>query len=253
MNAKDRLHNHFAAALETWQGQKDPYVWRLNISEKIYREGLALLNLTIEQMGSIDILYEKSFAPIALIMVAEWYKRDYTGNHADTPDWVKDTEWKKVWMESGFRRWERWVYQFEESGKFSWQYSAYVLGGIACRFISLQDKESRLLKDLCRLFHGQIEETEIDSSSNARALSMSIDKRGSIYHFLMALMDANSRLSTSYSRDQEEEVKDLRKKILDANKDVTKKKLSAGRTNRRSNRDHEFSTYRLTKGRIQYH
>ncbi len=225
MSAKDKLHNHFATALDIWKEQRDPYVWRLNLSASFYREGLSLLENAIAETGNMNFLYEKDFAPIALIMVAEWYKRDYTGNHADSPTWVKDIEWKDVWMASGLRRWERWVYQFEESGKFSWQYSAYVLGGIACRFISQQDKESRLLKDLCKLFHGQIEETEIDLSGNARALSMSIDKGGSIYHFLLDLMDDNSRLSLAYAHDGEEEVRDLRKKILEANKEVTKKKL----------------------------
>ncbi len=101
-----------------------------------------MLENAISETVNMNFLYEKDFAPIALIMVAEWYKRDYTGNHADSPNWVKDTEWKDVWVASGLRRWERWVYQFEEPGRFSWQYSGYVLGVIACRCISQQDKES---------------------------------------------------------------------------------------------------------------
>ena len=225
MNAKDNLHKHFDSVLSHWKEQRNPFVWRLGLSSEFHTEGIKLLQQAIAETGSFDFLYEHDFAPIALILLAEWYKRNYTGNNADNPDWVKHTEWKNVWMAAGIRRWERWVYRFEESGNFSWQYSAYVLGGIACRFINDQDKDNRLLKDLCRLFHGQIDETEIDATGNARALSMSIEKGGSIYHFLMELLDAASPLSIGYDHDRQEEVRNLRKKIMDANRDVTRKKL----------------------------
>ena len=225
MKATHQLHKHFDTVLTQWKEQRDPYVWRLGLSAQFYADGIHMLTEALVQCGNNEFLYGTDYAPIALILLAEWYKREYNGNNADSPDWVKDTQWKDIWAASGKRHWERWVYRFEESGNFSWQYSAYVLGGIACRFICEQDKGNRLLKDLCRLFHGQIDETAIDASGNARALAMSIDKEGSIYHFIMELMDTSSPLSIAYSNDYQEEVRNLRKKIMEANKEVTKKKL----------------------------
>ena len=113
MNAKDNLHKHFDFVLSRWKEQRNPFVWRLGLSSEFQTEGIKLLQQAIAEAGSFDFLYEHDFAPIALILLAEWYKRNYTGNNADNPDWVKHTEWKNVWMASGIRRWERWVYRFE--------------------------------------------------------------------------------------------------------------------------------------------
>lgn len=226
MNARTELKTYFANTVGRWRKQKDPYVWRLGLSLDYYQTGVSLLERTIKEEGSCDFLSSEEYAPIAMILVGEWYKRSYNGNNADNPDWIKGVSWEKVWKNSGWRNWRRWVYTFEESRNNSWQYSAFILGGLACYFMVNKDYDNRLLKDFCRLFHGQIDDSaDIDATNNARAISLSIERFGSIYHFLTELMDSNSRLTSLYTHDHQEEVKMLRNHIKDANRDVTRKKL----------------------------
>lgn len=225
MNTKSKLQSYLAATLQQWQMQRDPFVWRLCLDFKFYQDAYGMLIDAVEESGGTGFLETEEFAPIALIILGEWYKREYTGNNAENPEWIKTTSWERVWKSCGRKHWQRWVYTFEDTNRHSWQYSAYVMGGLACKYMAATDKENRLLKDLCRLFHGQIEESEIDASQNARAIAMSIERYGSIYHYLLDLIDSTSKLNTVYSHDRQEEVKNLRKKIIEANREVTFRKL----------------------------
>lgn len=225
MNAKNNLLEYFAKAVQEWEAKSDPFVWRLCLSQQFFEDAIELLNKAIAEEDSTIFLSDKEYAPIAMILLGEWYKRGYTGNNADNPEWIKSTAWDKVWRACGKKHWERWVYNFENSSARSWLYSGYVLGGLGCRYLSSKDRDCRLLRDFCRLFHGQIDESEIDASQNARAISMSIERSGSIYHFLLELMDPTSKINAAYDHDSQEAVRNLRRKIIETNREVTSRKL----------------------------
>lgn len=225
MTAKEQLQAHFAPHIGRWRARRAPYVWPLCLSEAFYRQADVLLGAAVAAEGGCAFLADADCAPVALIMIAEWYKREYTGSLAGRPAWVKDTDWERVWRNCGVRNWQRWVYAFGDRGR-SWVYSAMVLGGLACAFEQHHDSGNRLMRDLCRLFHDE-DDFQPDASERARALEQSIEQRGSIYRFITELTDPASALSQAYECDTQAEVRNLRATIVRINREVIQTKLQS--------------------------
>lgn len=226
MDAKYRLKLLCNHAVTQWRKQSTPYVWTLALSLEFFEKAERMIAEAVCEDGNADFLEAKTYAPIALIMLGEWYKRRYTGSSEDTPEWVKLTDWKEVWLNCEVRNWRRWVYRFKTSGNYSWLYSGMVLGGLACVFEGRHDAKNRLLHDFCCLFHGD-DSVEPDASDRSLAIEESISREGSIYHFIMELTDTNSALSHAYSIDAQEDVRNLRNNIIEINRQVTRSKLQS--------------------------
>lgn len=201
-------------------------MWTLGLSLDFFEKAEQIITEAVSEDGNADFFAAKAYAPIALIMLGEWYKRRYTGSSEDTPEWVKLIDWKDVWQNCEVKNWGRWVYRFKTSGNYSWLYSGMVLGGLACVFEGRHDAKNRLLRDFCCLFHGD-DSVELDASDRSLAIEESISREGSIYHFIMELTDPNSALSHAYSIDVQEDVRNLRNNIIETNRQVTHSKLQS--------------------------
>lgn len=226
MTAKNKLSSYFKDTVEHWRGQRAPYVWPMMLSLRFFTEAERLLLKALDEEELASFMSDTEFAPISLIMLGEWYKRGYTGVSDDTPQWVREIDWRRAWENSGVRNWKRWVYSFTQSGNQSWLYSGMVLGGLACVFEHSHDRSNRLLRDLCRLFHGE-EDLQLDASARAQALRASIEQQGSVYRYIMEMTDAHSELSVAFSTDEQEEVRNLRNTILRINREVIQGKLNS--------------------------
>lgn len=206
--------------IEKWVSKRDPYVWDLCTDSVTFSKAEALI-------GRIDpdILYGKDLVPAVLIMTAEWYKRRYSGESDETPEWIKNLNYKRIWENCGKRNFMEWVYAFDNGGS-SWKYSAYVLGGIPCRWDG--DNVRRLVKTLVKAFHSD-DPLEIDSSASdlAAALMKSVEKEGSIYHFIKTILNSQSDLSRAYDNDKEREVRVFRDTLHKSEKEILTEKVRA--------------------------
>lgn len=226
MSAKDKLLKHLDPVISTWRAQKKPFVWSLCLTYEFYVEADKLLMEAIaKENNDCRFLSSEKFAPASLIMIAEWYKRRYTGSNADNPLWIGSIDWERVWRNSGVRNVNRWTYTFENQRSTSWQYSARVLGGMPCLGIAKSNVSDRFLSNLCRMFHGEEGEHLLDPKGKARAVEMSVKTNGSVFHFIQQLLDKQSSLNKSMLADTQPEVKKLREKIENINKEVLKRRL----------------------------
>lgn len=218
MKKVERLIEILKPFMEKWVSKRDPYVWDLCIDEPIFSEAEALIG-QIEA----DILYGEELAPAVLILTAEWYKRRYTGESDEAPEWIKNLNYRKIWENCGKRNFMKWVYTFDNGGS-SWKYSAYVLGGIPCGWDG--DNVRKLVKTLVKAFHSD-DPLEIDSSASdlAAALMKSVEKEGSIYHFIKTILNSRSELSRVYDTDNQREVSLFRDRLHKNEKEILTEKV----------------------------
>ena len=156
-------------------GPETPCVWELHLSAAEFAELAQVLKKAPKTAYTLP-----ENARAAMVYIAEWYHRRYTGDPSGYTDVVKGVEARQLWEASGMPV-ERLV--FGER----WQYSIFVLGGLAVRF-ELAQKEERFLRLLCRsLVRSEVEITDADMD-RAKAFTGSIRSRGSIYRYLMQIL-----------------------------------------------------------------
>ena len=163
-----------------------PYVWKLRLTKDEYNQLRAYVN---GYSGTIN----QEYAILAIIYIAEWYKRDYDGNVGNP---LENVSAESLWKESGLDT-SKYVYQAKKTNR--WLESIFMLGGLPMTFI-LHRNDTKLLKALCTLYKDNEASLEDDKDiinnigrNNAIAFQESIHQYHSLYHFLKTLLLGNAK------------------------------------------------------------
>ena len=157
---------------------KRPYVWQLQISAAEFKALEA------------DVAAKKATARQTLVYLAEWYKRCYDGSASPAKAAeLSAAEIEDLWKKSGFDDKEC-VYRYEKKDGLAWEYSTYVLGGLAVRFETGR-KDKKFFRQLCRLYYGEDVALDDVADQNGRSVAFrqSIAERQSLYHFIQAILN----------------------------------------------------------------
>lgn len=154
-----------------------PYVWRMRLTEDEYRQ----LRDYVQDNGQV---IDRDYAILAIVYIAEWYKREYDGNVVNP---LGNISAESLWETSGLDV-TTYVYKAKESNR--WLESIYVLGGLPMKYI-VQRNDTKLLKSLCRIYKGDKSSLENDKDlvrGHAIAFQESIRQESSLYQFLKTLL-----------------------------------------------------------------
>lgn len=154
-----------------------PYVWKLRLTEEEYRQ---LQNYVVEN----DKVMNREYSILAIIYIAEWYKREYNGSVVNP---LGDISAESLWTASGFDA-TQWVYKAKKT--YRHLESIYMLGGLPMRYIC-ERKDRKLLKALCRIYKGDkftLEDDKNVENGQAIAFQESIRQYASLYQFLETLL-----------------------------------------------------------------
>lgn len=155
---------------------KQPYVWRLQITAAEFK--------ALES----DVAAKKATPRQTLVYLAEWYKRCYDGNASQTKAVdLSAAEIEELWTQSGFAG--ACAYRYEKKDGVAWEYSTYVLGGLAVRF-ETGKKDKKFFRQLCRLYYGEDVALDdvADQTGRSVAFRQSIAQHQSLYHFIEAIL-----------------------------------------------------------------
>lgn len=152
-----------------------PYVWQLKINEQEYNELAQWVNNVPQRIN-------KEYAVLAIVYIAEWYKRDYDGtviNPLRVPA-------ESLWEASGFDI-ETYVYKTVKTTRYL--ESIFMLGGLPMKFLT-QRSDKKLLKALCRIYKGDKSSLDDDNIGKGQSLAFqeSIKQESSLYHFMKSLL-----------------------------------------------------------------
>ena len=179
-----------------------PYVWKLRLTEEEYRQ------LQIFVSNNINI--NREYAILAIIYIAEWYKREYDGNVSNPLGKISA---ESLWKASGISA-DTYVYEAKKSKRHL--ESIYMLGGLPMRYI-LQRNDTRLLKSLCRIYKGDtanLKDDEDIGQGQATAFQESIRQYASLYQFLKALLLSDA--TEVYAKDDLAEKSSLANQFIEA-------------------------------------
>ena len=156
---------------------KRPYVWQLQISADEFK--------TLEA----DVAAKKATARQTLVYLAEWYKRCYDGSASPAKAAeLSAAEIEDLWKKSGFDD-KACVYRYEKKDGLAWEYSTYVLGGLAVRFETGR-KDKKFFRQLCRLYYGEDVALDDVADQNGRSVAFRQSIAGqSLYHFIQAILN----------------------------------------------------------------
>ena len=186
-----------------------PYVWQLRLSADDFDR----LEDAVACGGT---------SPLEnVVYLAEWYRRRYDGGTAKP---VREFNCEKLFRDAGIDS----SNLFEtENGNKTWQYSLFVLGGVAIPF-ELGKTNTRFLKELCKIYYG--EEGDVDKlgdkdKSRAVAFRESVRRRGSLYGFLQAVLSEDKPFAEEDLSDPNSQVNQFVERIKRANDEVLKSKF----------------------------
>ena len=157
---------------------REPYVWRLQLTEDEF------MAIKSHALGHVSVKTQTDALAI-IVYLAEWYKRQYkSGTESPlTTDVVR-----KAWEMSGISI-DKYVYR-TEAATHLWQYSIFVLGGLAINHELSRNDKGKFLKALCRVYHGEDYTLEnLDDASRAISFRKSISERHSLYEYLRAILN----------------------------------------------------------------
>lgn len=185
----------------------EPYIWRLHITPEEY--------VDIADYASAHAKERSRESALAVIIyLAEWYKREYCSGN-DSP-FDTDTV-RNAWELSGINT-DKYVYVTDE-GIHLWQYSIFVLGGLAIQHELARNDKGKFLKALCRVYHGEEYTLEnLDDESRATAFRRSICFKHSLYEYLRAILNGEYN-------DDDEQAQALLSRIKTANDETLRSKF----------------------------
>ena len=108
-----------------------PYVWRLRLTEDEYRQLGAYVMANTKAIN-------REYAILAIIYIAEWYKREYDGNVSNP---LGNVSAESLWKASGF---DTTTYVYKAKKTYRHLESIFMLGGLPMSYI-LQRKDTKLL------------------------------------------------------------------------------------------------------------
>ena len=123
-----------------------PYVWKLKLSEADFNEIETCLTAYLAE-NSISSLANPENAIITIVYMAEWYKRRYQSGNKNSH--IDGLDLETLWINSGISQ-KVYLYK-DDGGNKRWQYSIYVLGGLAIQHELNRNDNMIFLKGLCRI------------------------------------------------------------------------------------------------------
>ena len=205
---------------------QQPWVWQLRMSETDFKELEAAIGQSIEEHhGDHAHLLTQEWAKSTIVYMAEWYKRRYQSGNTNDMLQLDSTELEKLWAEAGINT-KLFLYT-DESGKRRWQYSTYVLGGLAIRHELNRNDGFRFLKGLCRIYHGENFTLEnLDDQSRAVAFRESIRQKHSLYAYMREILEGHLPFSSDDLSNERSETSRFITAIKTANEEVLRQKFS---------------------------
>lgn len=174
-----------------------PFVWKLRLTKDEYDK---LQTYVKGYKGAVN----QEYAILAIIYIAEWYKREYDGNVSNP---LENISAESLWKESGlgkesgldtseYKSEYKYVYKAKKTSR--WLESIFMLGGLPMNFI-LYRKDNTLLKALCCIYKDENANLEDNNEllkrigrEKAVAFQESIHQYHSLYHYLKALLLGNA-------------------------------------------------------------
>ncbi len=219
----DRLDIFYEKYLKDFNPVR-PFTWRLRLSYERFRE----LEELVDFAAGKTLLYDSTVGcRSAIIYLAEWYKWRYRPGGKSVRHFNPTGEQIRQSLISAGINVERWVAVNPESGRHSWLYSVYVLGGLPVAHEINRTADSRFLRSLCRLYHGGTLQPgdEIDGSGRAEAFRMSLREGGSIYEFIREIVNGGKPFAEEDLADSNSPASQLICRIVNANNEVRRDKF----------------------------
>lgn len=198
-----------------------PYVWQLRLSELEFTELEAYLSAIVSH-GGVSILADKENAITTIVYLAEWYKRRYQSGNKNTLTGNLDLE--TLWNNSGISK-HLYLYH-DDNGNCRWQYSIFVLGGLAIQHELNRNDKMKFLKGLCRIYHGENYTLEnLDEASRAIAFCESIKRKHSLYDYLKEILNGEMPFHSDDLKNQSSDVNRFVSIIKSANDEILRVKF----------------------------
>lgn len=198
---------------------KEPFVWKMRLPYSHFLE----LERLVANSG------EETFAcPVAaFVYLAEWYKWRYTGQgHGSIALRHTSERLRQLYIDAGVDI-ERYVVVNPETGRHSWLYSIFVLGGLPIHQEVNRNKASRFLRSICRMYHGGAGEItdEIADAGRAEAFRKALQPEGSLRGFVKELIDGGLPFASEDEKNPELPIQQFRQMMIDANNRVRSDKF----------------------------
>lgn len=158
---------------------KKPFVWRLKLTEDEYRQ-------LKEEVQDTPHAPSKEQAVLAVVYIAEWYKREYDGN-VQNP--LAGITAETLWDASGIDK--RYLYSGRKNARNL--ESLYMFGGMPMYFL-LKRTDKKVLQALCTLYKDKnavLADNLHIGKGLASAFQNSIHQMGSLYHLMKTLLQGN--------------------------------------------------------------
>ena len=167
-------------------------MWRLGLSISEFEQ----LEKAIADCNPSELEDPKN-ALATIVYIAEWYKRKYRSGNKNP--FSEKINYEALWNNSGINQ-KKYLYR-DSNGDIRWQYSLYVLGGLAIQHELNRNDKGRFLKALCRIYHGENYTLEnLDEAARAIAFRESIRKKHSLYEYMREILNDGK----SHSEDTDE-------------------------------------------------
>ena len=160
-------------------------MWRLRLSIADFEQ----LESAVADCNPVELVDSKN-ALATIVYIAEWYKRKYRSGNKNP--FFEKINYETLWLNSGINQ-KKYLYR-DSNGDIRWQYSIYVLGGLAIRHELNRNDKGRFLKALCRIYHGDNYTLEnLDEAARATAFRESIRLKHSLYEYMREILNDRDR------------------------------------------------------------
>lgn len=134
------------------------------------------------------------------------------------------TEIKQMLESAGIDA-QKWVAVNPDTGRHSWLYSVYVLGGLPVPHELSRKADNQFLRRLCRMYHGESVDDELDDSGRAEAFRKSLKPGGSLYGFIRDITSGQMPFADEDIKDVLSPASQLIRRIVEANNEVLRDKF----------------------------
>lgn len=198
---------------------EQPLFWQLRLPYARFME--------LEQIVASSTHEELIACGVAsLCYLAEWYKWRYAPSNGTATRNFNPTagDIKQLFSTSGIDI-DIWIAVNPDTGRHSWLYSVYVLGGLPVAHELRRRIDNRFLRHLCRMYHGEAVAEELDECGRAEAFRKSLKPGGSLYGFIQNITSGNYPFAKEDIRDGSSPASQLIRRIIDANNEVLRDKF----------------------------
>lgn len=196
-----------------------PFVWELRLPYERFVELETIVEESPDQLESHPIA--------AIVYLAEWYKWRKRGSGKQVRKYNPSSEeLRKILIGAGVDI-DKYVAVNQESGRHSWLYSIYVLGGLAINQELERKATSKLLRNICKIIHGADADisSEISEEDRAEALRKSILPGGSLHAYIKEIIDGGKPFSPEDTKETDSLCNRLIALIHNANEEARKNKF----------------------------